>query len=251
MSAEATCETWRWGSEPDRHAVWYWPQTRQETRVPTVVLLHGGFWKASYDLALMAPLAADLARLGAAACVLEYRRRAPDEVGIADATLADVLDGWRACAAHPRVDRERLAVVGHSAGGTLALLVAARGGPAPRLAVAQAAVADLRAADAARLSDEGTAVRDWIGTSPDADLARWERFDPVAHPPVCQVVLVHGMGDCDVPPSQSTGYHHAHAATGLVTYVPVVGDHYAVIDPSSDAWRTPRTLMLQALGLAP
>ena len=40
----------------------------------TVVVIHGGFWRARYDLSLGRPLAADLAARGYAAWNLEYRR---------------------------------------------------------------------------------------------------------------------------------------------------------------------------------
>ena len=57
----------------------------------TVVVIHGGFWRAQYDLSLGRPLAADLARKGYTAWNLEYRR-----VGAGGGwpnTLQDVADG--------------------------------------------------------------------------------------------------------------------------------------------------------------
>ena len=51
------------------------------------------------------------------------------------------------------------------------------------------------------------------------------------------VWCVHGPDDDTVPISQSRDYvAAAKAAGGRATLVEVDGDHFAVIDPASDAW---------------
>jgi dipeptidyl aminopeptidase/acylaminoacyl peptidase len=212
-----------------------------------VVLLHGGFWRAEYDLTLMLPLAHDLARHGVASCSLEYRRRTPGERGVADASVADVLAGWAACAAHRLVRPDRMAVVGHSAGGTLALLVAARAPIPPLLALAQAAVTDLRAADHEALSDGGDAVRKWVGIGPGEAPERWRAVDPCVWRPRCPVVMAHGRADRDVPASQCERYLAAHAEAPGLRSLSLPGDHYAIIDPGAQDWRPQRALILEAL----
>src|SRR5437764_13754969 len=56
---------------------------------PTVILIHGGFWRAPYGYTLMTDLAEDLARRGIAAWNIEYRRIG-DPGGGWPATLLDV-----------------------------------------------------------------------------------------------------------------------------------------------------------------
>ena len=94
----------------------------------TVVIVHGGFWRARYDLSLGRPLAADLVARGYAVWNLEYRR-----VGAAGgwpATFEDIAAGIDLLAELP-VGATRVAVIGHSAGGHLAAWAAGRAGLPP------------------------------------------------------------------------------------------------------------------------
>ncbi|HTZ36296.1 MAG TPA: alpha/beta hydrolase, partial [Stellaceae bacterium] len=98
---------------------------------PVAVLLHGGCWRASYGLDLMQPLAADLRERGVAVWNIEYRRLGESGGGY-PGTFADVgaaFDALRGLAARYPIDLHRLAAIGHSAGGQLALWAAGR----PRL----------------------------------------------------------------------------------------------------------------------
>jgi acetyl esterase/lipase len=93
--------------------------------VPVVVLVHGGYWRSRWRLDLMEPLAADLARRGIASWNIEYRR--PDRHGW-DATTADVEAAVRhldRLAERFPVDLARVILVGHSAGGQLAVRASA------------------------------------------------------------------------------------------------------------------------------
>ena len=148
---------------------------REETgKMPVVVLIHGGFWKVGFDLDLMRPLAADLNERGYATWNIEYRRVGESGGGFPN-TLLDVAAAvdWLASSDQvARLDLDRVAVVGHSAGGHLALWVATHdvtptGGPgtdpsvAPKLAIGLAAVVDL--AEAADLYLGSGAVQNLLG----------------------------------------------------------------------------------------
>lgn len=207
-----------------------------------VVVIHGGFWKARYDLALGRPLAASLARHGWAAWNLEYRRvgeGVPGGGGGTPATFDDVAAGIDALA-RTGLDLGTVLTLGHSAGGHLATWAAARqrypewsGGVTVTGVVSQAGVLDLRAAHAAGLGDG--AVAGLLGHAPtDAD----DRYDPARQVPLeVPVRCVHASGDTDVPLSQSAGYvTSARAAGGDAVLVEVEGDHFTVIDPTSTAW---------------
>ncbi len=218
---------------------------------PVVVVVHGGFWRAAYDLSLGTPLAADLAGRGYAAWNLEYRRVGGG--GGWPATLLDVAAGIdrlaALAAAGTPLDLSRVVGLGHSAGGHLATWAAARpglpvdapgAGPAVALTgvVAQAGVLDLRLAADEQLG--AGATQEFLGGGPDDVPDRYAVASPVQRVPLgVPVVCVHGTTDTNVPPSQSEHYVRAATRAGddaeLVT---VDGDHFVLIDVGSAAWQT-------------
>ena len=104
---------------------------------PVGVLIHGGFWRSIWAADLMDALAIDLAERGWVSWNLEYRR--PDRNGW-DATTADIVAGVaKARERHPGAP---IVLFGHSAGGQLALRLAADD-PDLALAVSLAGVLDL------------------------------------------------------------------------------------------------------------
>jgi acetyl esterase/lipase len=219
---------------------WWVPPTAG--RLPTVVLLHGGFWRPGYDLHLEDALAADLAGRGFLVWNVDY---APSSEPW-PATLADVAAAYDVTfrgAYASRVDSDRVAVVGHSAGGHLALWLASRGRlPAgapgagrhvrPALAVAQAPVASLARASRAGLG--GGAVDALVGGTPEQVPERYAVADPVALAPASvRTVLVHGVDDDVVPISQSEDLLAGAGPLCSLTRVP--GGHLEHLDPASEA----------------
>jgi acetyl esterase/lipase len=215
-----------------------------------VVVIHGGFWRAQYDLSLGRPLAASLVDEGWTAYNLEYRR--VGNGGGWPATFDDVAAGIDALAGLD-VDTSAVVTLGHSAGGHLAVWAAGRAQLAGSAwsrplvpvtaAVSQAGVVDLAAAAAANLGDGAVPgfLRAADGTSGPYDLA-----DPMAQLPLdVPVRCVHGTDDQVVPIAQSRTYVDAARAAGAdARLVEVDGDHFVVIDPRSDAWA--RTLEVLA-----
>src|SRR5579872_5792979 len=95
---------------------------------PVVVMVHGGFWRARFNLEYAGHLCAALAALGIATWNVEYRRLG-DTGGGWPGTLLDVAaaaDHLRTLAAPYHLDLSRVVAMGHSAGGHLALWLAAR-----------------------------------------------------------------------------------------------------------------------------
>jgi acetyl esterase/lipase len=223
-------------------------QPAGDARPGVVVVLHGGFWRAHYDLALGRPLAADLTSRGYVVWNLEYRRVARG--GGWPGTLADVAAGIDRLA-DLGVDVSSVVTVGHSAGGQLAVWAAAGPrlpvgavgavGASPRVrvtaAVSQAGVLDL--ATAARQQVGGTAVPDLLGGMPDDVPDRYAVADPMALlPPPVPVLCVHPRADETVPFALSEAYAAAaSAAGGQVALREVSGDHMGAIDPAGEAWR--------------
>ena len=214
-----------------------------------VVVIHGGFWRSVYDLSLGRPLAASLVEQGWTAYNLEYRR--VGNGGGYPQTLDDVASGIDALADIDGLDTSTVITLGHSAGGHLAVWAAGRpkltstswGAPAVRVtaAISQAGVLDL-----------GAAVRDDLGAGATLAFmgghADHARADPSEHIPLdVPVRCVHGVADDIVPLSQSIAYvERARSAGADAELLEVDGDHFVVIDPSSQAWA--RTLeILEAL----
>jgi acetyl esterase/lipase len=203
----------------------------------TVVVIHGGFWKAAYGLDLGRPLARSLAAHGWAAWNVEYRR--VGDGGGDPHTLDDVAAAIDALADQD-VPSDRVLAVGHSAGGHLATWAASRGRfdqwPAKvelTGVVSQAGVVDLWAAYAEGLG--GGAVEAFLGHPPGpGDIP----VDPLHQVPLdVPVHCVHATGDDIVPISQSLTYVRAARDAGArAELTEVAGDHFTVIDPSSAAW---------------
>ena len=244
----------RYGRHPDHVADLRLPAPGPEP-VPLVVVVHGGFWRAALDRAHAGAQSQGLADAGYAVATIEYRRVGAgggvpatfDDV----ATAVDQVPGLAAAASRV-VDTGRVTLVGHSAGGHLALWAALRHrlpaasrwardrDPAVRGVVALGGVVDLGAARAQGLGDG--AVEALVG---DHDLAE---LDPALLPaPDLPVVLVHGVDDTAVPVAIPRGYA-AHAPAVHLWELEGI-EHFGPIDPLSPAW--PRVLQAVELATSP
>jgi len=216
---------------------------------PVAVLIHGGFWRDSFDLGLMSPLAADLSGRGYATWNLEYRGVGSSGGGWPETAedIAAGIDHLAVIADEHGLDLGRVIVIGHSAGGQLALWSAARdhlpeGAPGrdpnvqPAVVVSLAGVNDLESADR---NDLGAgAVERFLGRDVDRT-ALYPESSPAALLPLgIPVLLVHGDEDGNVPISQTNNYAAEARRAGDVVEVLTVpgGDHFVVIDPTSQAW---------------
>ncbi len=212
-------------------------------------MLHGGSWRAGYDRRVMRPICRDLVRRGWAAWNVEYRRVGGGQGGGWPATFQDVAAAIDALAgADRRLDLQRLVLLGHSAGGQLALWAAGRpqlpdGAPGagpqllPRAVVAQAPVANLERARS--LVEPGGVVNALLGGAPEEQPERYELTNPVRQVPLdIPVLLVHGPEDRTVSVGQSRDYEQAARAAGAtVELVEVPGaTHRDHVDPRSTAW---------------
>ncbi|MFI0905700.1 alpha/beta hydrolase family protein [Streptomyces sioyaensis] len=232
LAPVAPDRTVAYGPHPDQLVDLYVPRTGGGAPAPgpLVVLLHGGFWRAAYDRRHLSPLAAELAGQGVPVALAEYRRVGAG--GGAPQTFADVTAGIEAaCAALAGASADPSPVlVGHSAGGHLALLAAARPDTLVTRVLAVSPVADLARAHALGLSDG--AVGELLGAGPGFP-ERLAAADPARRPPAgIPVTILHGTDDPDVPLDLSRRYAARSPATTVLRELPGVG-HYAPVTPGS------------------
>jgi len=176
-------------------------------RAPVVVLLHGGCWLAQYDVEHIAPLATALAASGYAVWAPEYRRIGETGGGW-PGTFDDVASALELLAENKdaSLDPGRTVLVGHSAGGHLALWAGATGAGAPlvpRGVIGLAAITDLAAYYTAGGGGCEQSVPQLLGGTPDQLPERYSQASPVALPSPLPVVLLQGTIDPIVPLSQA------------------------------------------------
>jgi acetyl esterase/lipase len=239
-----------------------WLPAEGASRIPVVVLIHGGFWRAIFTKRVMNGLAQDLVARGWAVWNVEYRR-----VGFLGGgggwphTLNDVAAAIDHIAViGDAVDPTRVVTCGHSAGGQLALWAAARGrlsegSPGDNLAVpvrgavSLAGIVDLKEADRLGLGADATAH--FLGGHWGQQEERYRCSSPMALLPIgIPQVLVHGTNDSVVDPSMSEKYaieatKHGDAAR----YIPVEGvGHREMIDPAGIGWAIAVTELEHLIG---
>ncbi len=192
---------------------------------PLLVLVHGGFWRPQFDRVHVRPMTEALAVAGWPTVTPEYRRIP----GRPDLAVADVHAAVRALSGLPELAGRRVLLLGHSAGGHLALQAGATLEPphAPAGVLALAPVADLRRAQALRL--DGDAVPAFLGE----DAAARPDLDPALLPTPVAVRILHGTADGIVPVDVSESYLRHHPGAVLTS---VECGHFALIDPRSAAW---------------
>ena len=225
-----------------------------------VVLIHGGFWQEPFKRDLMDGLALDLTRRGFATWNLEYRRVGASGGGWPQ-TATDVasgIDHLAALASTYPLDLSRVALVGHSAGGHLALWAGARqrpprGGPgagpqlSPTYVVSLAGVADLEEAD--RMGLGGGAVASFLGPSRDRTAIYPEASPRALVPLGVPQLVVHGAADRIVPITQSERYAAAARTAGddvELLLIPEAG-HFDLIEPSTPAWSATAARLIDRL----
>ncbi|PVY39673.1 alpha/beta hydrolase family protein [Pontibacter virosus] len=219
---------------------------------PVVVVVHGGCWLSQYNLQYMAHLSAALTAAGYATWNLEFRR-VGDAGGGWPGTFLDVAQGTdhlKAMAKQYPLNLKQVVVLGHSAGGHLALWLAARKNLPRQSAlyvrkplkvkgvVSLAGIADLESYATAEGSCNA-AVPKLMGGMPAQVPDRYAHASPMRLQPLkVRQYLVQGALDPIVPTEQATAYARSAKSKGdaaEVVLLPNAG-HFDLVAPQSPAW---------------
>jgi acetyl esterase/lipase len=208
---------------------------------PVVVTVHGGSWQEDETLSIMEDACSDLQRRGYAGWNIEYRRVGESGGGF-PGTLDDVstaVDHVRVLAGDRALAPDRVALLGHSAGGTLALWAGSQAAPAvnPRVAMSLAGVTDLAECAWQGLIED--ACPQFMGGMPDERPERYALVSPIERVPLgVPQVVVHGRDDDVVPIDQAERYAAAATQAGDPVRLRLVdgANHFSLIDPDQPGW---------------
>jgi acetyl esterase/lipase len=215
---------------------------------PLALVIHGGYWRAKYDLEYAGHLCAALTPKGIAAANLEYRR-VGNAGGGWPGTFADIRAGYQFLIQNARkhkFDTQRIVVIGHSAGAQLGLCLAAHE-TGVKAAISLAGVVDLQRAYALHLSND--AVVEFLGGTPAEVADHYREADPAKLAIRARQSLVHGSADDVVPPAFSRDYVSAKQKTNEdARLVEIAGaGHFEVVDPRSQAWKDVERVVMDAV----
>lgn len=231
---------------------------------PVVVMVHGGCWQTEIaDRTIMNWIADDLRRRGIAVWNIDYRGVDRPGGGY-PGTFADVAkaaDSLRDHAAALNLDTTRIVTVGHSAGGHLALWLAARhrlpsgspfaANPLPvAMAISLGGLQDLELAARPPGSGCGTAI---VGRLVDAA----NRADPYADTSVPRLlplgvrqILINGREDRIIPTHYAEDYRTRARTSGEAVDVRMLDatGHVELIVPDTQAWAQAVVAIERGLG---
>lgn len=217
---------------------------------PVIVLIHGGCYREIYDLRPMSGPAAALAQAGFAVWNIEYRRHGNG--GAFPQLFLDVAlaaDHLRKLASSHHLDLKRVFSIGHSAGGHLALWLAARPGIEPvsplftgrpldiMAVVALAPLADIgRAVESDMCSDALPAI---MGGAPDEAPANYRAGSPYQLLPLGrpQIIIVGGEDRGILENARAYVKAAREAGDDLQFILLPDAGHFEVLSVGSDAWR--------------
>jgi len=222
---------------------------------PVVLMVHGGCWQKSIaDRTLMNWAAEDLREQGLAVWNIEYR--GVDEAGGGyPGTFLDVAhaaDALRDQATQYNLDLNRVAAIGHSAGGHLALWIAARhklpanspmrmDSPLKLVGVVNSGgLADLRASrNVTPRSCLSDIYNQLVGDISSTRAEVLSDTSPAEMLPLkVRQVSVNGHDDTIAPPVLGEGYTRRAKAAGDIADVVVILNtgHVELVSPGSEAW---------------
>ncbi|MFT7458407.1 MAG: acetyl esterase/lipase [Planctomycetota bacterium] len=217
---------------------------------PVIILIHGGCWLSEYDITYIGKFADALADNGIATWTVEYRR-VGDEGGGWPGTFQDIAksaDHLLSVADEYSLDTTRVIASGHSAGGHLALWLAARKQFDNNALFSSSKQIQLKgvlglapAPDLAYLHKEGVCgdvIDKLMGGSPEEFPERYALGSATELVPLgLPQILVVGRHDESWKPVAHRYYQIAKAANDNVQLIEAAeSGHFEMIDPDSSTW---------------
>ena len=234
-----------YGSDPNQFLDLRLPSSKQESKppYPLVINIHGGFWRAKYNLDHAGHLCAALTTRGVATANLEYRRVGNDG-GAWPGTFSDIRSAYHFLVQNAQahhLDSRRIVVMGHSAGGQLALCLAAHESSITRV-ISLGGVVDLQRTYELHLSND--AVVEFLRGTPTEVPDHYREANPMELSiPQARQWLIHGSADDTVPPAFSRDYVAAKQKRPgkekedvHLLEIPGAG-HTDLIDPRTQPWK--------------
>jgi pimeloyl-ACP methyl ester carboxylesterase len=203
----------KYGEDSDQILEFYGENNLEK---PTLLLIHGGYWRNLFDREHMRPLAVALAKEGFTVVLPEFRR----EAGSPERTLRDL------AFAISTLEETTLTVIGYSSGGHLALLLADKF-PNIKKVIGLAPVTDM--AESERLELGRGAVLEWLGCSAE----KRPELDPMLRPPLAaQTHFIHGDQDERVPLELSQKYQEVMKRHGKSVTLEILEgvSHFQMMD---------------------
>lgn len=217
---------------------------------PVVFFIHGGYWRKKYDLIYAGHLCAALKTRGIASWNVEYRRLGNPGGGW-PGTFDDIRAAYQLLqnGTHEhtgRFDLTRTCVAGHSAGGQLALCLAAVEKSVMGV-LSLAGVLDLRRGWELHLSNN--AVAEFLGGSALEVPIHYREASPMELSiKQARQKVVHGTLDDSVPFEISQGYFDTKKKSGeQVELVTLETGHFEIVDPRSQVWATIQKILVELM----
>jgi acetyl esterase/lipase len=238
-----------YGKDPNQFGELRLPKNEANKSSAVVMNIHGGFWRSKYTLAHAGHLCAALTAKGLATWNIEYRR-VGNPGGGWPGTFEDIANAYRflpQIAKRYDLDTTRVAVMGHSAGGQLALCLAGHE-PSVKAVISLAGVVDLQRAWEEHLSDD--AVVAFLGGKPKDVPEHYQEADPMQLKISSATQwLIHGAADSVVPAPFSRNYaEQKKKRKEDIHYLEIsTAGHYELIDPHSNAWPKVESTVLHLL----
>lgn len=223
---------------------------------PLVIMVHGGCWRAEIPgTILQDQLNADLKQRGIAVWNITYPRVGHEDGGYPGTfqSVAAAVDEVRAIAENYPVDLTRTAIMGHSAGGHLALWAAARGRMGegqvqgvesrpfiPGAVITLAGINDLEAyaSRGPGRCGEPEIVDALIGAQTRTGDVYADTSPARLLPLGVEQIVISGALDPIVPPALGMAYASRAEIAGDSVTVLTLEDagHFELIDPTAPAW---------------
>jgi acetyl esterase/lipase len=259
--------TIHYGAAPAQYGQ-LWLPTAGRGPYPVAVLIHGGCWLYNLPgLELMDGMAADLRGHGVAVWNIEYRRLGEHGAGYPGTFLdvARAIDSLAPLAPRYRLDLKDVLLVGHAAGGPLALWASARpnlpansavrtGTPKPlRGVITLAGMDDLKAYRAQGPDACGGpgVIDDFLDAADRHGQNLYADTSPAALAPTrTPQTIVSGALDTIVPSVFGRNYAALAKAAGAPVVQITLADagHFELVDPQWAGWARIRRLILAGLG---